>query len=253
MTATDKNFLTTSSKSTKVIGSVALAAGALTLIFGLIVAPPHIEQGQSARLLFVHVPSVIATYLSYFITLVGSAIYLRKKSLFWDRVAGASAEVGSVFCAVLLFSGSVWGRPTWGTFWVWDPRLTSTAVMFVSYLGYLAIRRMDMEPAARRRRSAIVGILAFVNVIIVHFSVDWWRGLHQSRTFEPSDVQIEGWYLLSFFFGTVFFVSTQAWLLIHRFRLSHLESQANAAKLDQLIDLRQSGDLGSAQTREKVV
>ncbi len=253
MTAEATTHLTTSSKATKVIGSVALFAGALTLIFGLIVAPAHIEQGESARLLFIHVPSVIATYLSYFITLVGSAIYLRKKSLFWDRVAGSAAEVGSVFCAILLFSGSVWGRPTWGTFWVWDPRLTSTAVMFVSYLGYLAVRRMDMEPAARRRRSAIIGILAFVNVLIVHYSVDWWRGLHQSRTFEPSDVQIEGWYLLSFFFGSVFFVGAALWLLIHRFRLSHLESQAQAAKLEQLIDLRQSGGVENANSKETVV
>ncbi len=230
----------TKSKTTTVIGYLVVAMLPIYLAFGLAVAEPHSEQGESVRLLFVHVPSVLVTYSAFLVVLFSSAMYLRKKTPYWDLLAGASAEVGVVFCAVLLFSGAVWGRPTWGTYWEWDPRMTSTAVMFISYLGYLAVRRMDLNPTVRSRRAAVLGILSFVNVIVVHYSIDWWRSLHQGRTFDQGNVQIEGWYLFSFSLGLAVFTLSGLWLLIHRFRTLYLERQLDLVDLDSAIAERKS-------------
>ncbi|MEM7337874.1 MAG: cytochrome c biogenesis protein CcsA [Actinomycetota bacterium] len=218
--------------------AAAIFMGAM-LVFGLVISGPEINQRDSARLLYIHLPSVAATYLGFLVTLVGSVIYLRTKSLFWDMLAGASAEIGVVFCAGLLFSGAVWGKPTWGVYWQWDPRLTSTAVMFVMYLGYLALRRMDLPPDVRSRRAAILGIASFANVIVVHYSVQWWRGLHQGRTLGV-DTQIDGLMLFSLFLGLVAFVLTFAWLLVHRFRVAWLSHQVEELGLARALAERRA-------------
>ena len=135
-------------------------------------------------------------YLAFGVTALGSVMYLwkRTRSLTWDRVAGASAEIGVVFTAVGLVTGMIWGHPTWGVYWTWDARLTTTSLLFVLYLGYLALRRMPAEPHVRAKRAAILGIIAFIDVPIVHHSVEWWRTLHQDATVlrRDLDVQIDG-------------------------------------------------------------
>jgi heme exporter protein C len=213
-------------------GSVAtfrlgIAAGLLLvalLLFGLVISDPEVNQRDAARLLYIHLPSVAVTYLGFFITMVGSIIYLRKGSVFWDLLAGASAELGVLFCAFVLITGALWGKPTWGVYWEWDPRLTSTTVMFVMYIGYLAVRRLELPPDVRSRRAAVLGIVSFLNVIVVHYSVQWWRGLHQGQTLGV-DTQIDGMMLFSLFVGLVAFAVTFAWLLIHRFRVAWLSYQ----------------------------
>lgn len=233
----------TGSKVTKVLGVAALVAIGLQLLFGLYYSGPEVVQGEAVRLFYVHVPSVLTAYLGFGITLVASIIYLRKGSQFWDLVAGSAAEIAVLFCAFTLFTGAVWGKPTWGVYWQWDPRLTSTTVMFVMYLGYLAVRRLDLEPRVRSRRAAVLGIVSFLNVIIVHYSVDWWRGLHQQATFGV-DTKLDGLMLFSFFLGLVAFTIVFAWLLIHRFRVSWLEHQLRLARLDDaLVERRAEGTI----------
>jgi len=243
---------TTGSKVTKVIGFLAFLALVPFIFFALFVAGPHTEQGEAARLLFIHLPAVAVTYLSFFGTLVSSIMYLKNRTKFWDLLGGATAEVGVIFCALLLFSGSIWGKPTWGTYWQWDPRLTSTAVLFVMFVGYLAVRKMDIAQEARSRRAAVLGIISFLNVIIVHYSIDWWRGLHQGRTFDSTEVKIEGWYLFSLALGMSFFLLIGTFMVIHKFRILWLEHQladldlqfALMERRSEVNDLQDSIELG---------
>lgn len=222
--------LTTASKGTRIIGLAALAVAGLALLFGLVISGPEVNMRDSVRLLYVHVPSVLAAYTCFGITLLGSVMYLLKQSVFWDLIAGAAAEVGLVFLGIVLATGSIWGKPTWGTYWEWDPRLTSTAVMFIMYVGYLAIRRMEFSPEVRSRRAAVMGVVAIINVIIVHYSVQWWRGLHQGQTF-GLDPQIRDMQYFAWFLGTVAVGLITAWLVIHRFRVAWLERQVEEAQL----------------------
>jgi heme exporter protein C len=230
----------TGSATTRVLGLLTLAALAATLLFGLVLSPADQAQSDAARLLYVHVPSAILAYVSFGITALGSILWLTKRSAWWDRVAAASAEIGVLFTGLCLLTGSLWGRPTWGTYWEWDPRLTSTALLFLMYAGYLAVRRLPADPAVRARRCAVVGLVAFVDVPIVHFAVDWWRSLHQDATLGTLDVKIEGLMLFSFFLGLVAFGLAYTWLLVHRFRLAWLEDELDATSLDVAIEQRRA-------------
>jgi heme exporter protein C len=168
---------------------------ALGLIGGLVAgfgyAPREAIQGNVQRIMYLHVPSVLTAYLAFGLVLLGSAAYLMTRRNGWDRLAAAAAEIGVLFTAVTIVSGSIWGRPTWGVWWTWDARLTSTAVLLLVYVGYLLLRGMVEEPEARARYAAVVGIMGAVNIPIVHFSVKWWRALHQPATLlgpEPSPI-----------------------------------------------------------------
>ena len=135
-------------------------------------------------------------------------------------------------------TGSIWGRITWGTYWDWDPRITSTTLLFILLVGYLALRRIDNEAgdaAQRGMRGAIVGLLLFPNVMIVHYSVDWWRSLHQTATITRLDPTIEGTMLFTLMLGIVVFGLAFTWLLVHRFRLGWLEERAGATGLDEAL------------------
>ena len=229
----------TGSLATRRLGGAAIGLLVAMLLFGLVISGPEVNQRDAARLLYVHLPSIAVTYLAFFITMVGSIIYLRNGSRFWDLLAGAAAELGVLFCAFLLVSGALWGKPTWGVYWQWDPRLTSTTVMFVMYIGYLAVRRLELPPEVRSRRAAVLGIISFLNVIVVHYSVQWWRGLHQGQTLGV-DTQIDGMMLFSLFVGLVAFVVTFVWLLVHRFRVAWLSHQVDELGLARALAERRA-------------
>ncbi len=231
----------TASKVTTRLGFLALAVGAVFLAYALVISPPEISQADSVRLFYIHVPAaIVSLYIAFGITAFGSALYLWKGSQFWDLVAWASAEIGVLFCAFTLVTGMLWGRPTWGVYWTWDARLTSTAITFILFLGYLAVRRLDMPADVRSRRAAVLGIISFLNVIIVRYSVAWWRSLHQGTTLNPADIQIDDSMLFSFFLGAVFESLVFAWLLIHRFRIGWLETQLESAGIDAAIEERRA-------------
>ncbi len=161
------------------------------LVVGLVV-PPEETQGDLARIMFVHVPAAWLAYLAFGITLLGSALYLITKKIKWDRLAAASAEVGVYFTGLTLALGMIWGKPTWGVWWTWDARLVLTAVMFFVYLGYLALRRGIPDVELRARRSAWLGVLGVIQIPVVHFSVLWWRTLHQPPTLlRPGEMQMD--------------------------------------------------------------
>ena len=160
----------------------------------------------------------MALYLAFGLAAVASLLYLwpRTRSMFWDRLAAAAVEVGVVFNVCTLISGSIWGKPTWGVYWAWDARLTLTAILLVLFLGYMALRRVPAEPDKRAKRSAFVCLFAAVDIPIDHFSVLWWKTLHQGATVLNPDLSptIHGsmaWTLLvSFIALTLVFV----WMLL---------------------------------------
>lgn len=226
----------TASKLTRVFGIAALVLTSALLVFALVISPPEILQAESVRLFYIHVPSaIVSLYMAFSITLVGSIIYLRKKSIFWDLMAGAAAEIGVLFCAITLITGMLWGRPTWGVYWKWDPRLTSTAVSFLLYVGYLAVRKLELPPEVRRQRAAILGIISFANLIIVRYSVQWWRSLHQGTTLDPIDTQLDDSMLFSFLLGVLAMTAIGGWLLVHRFRVAWMEERAAERSLASAI------------------
>jgi ABC-type transport system involved in cytochrome c biogenesis, permease component len=233
----------TSSPLTRTLGGLSLAGLALLLAYALVWSPPDVIQGDSVRIMYVHVPTAIIAFTACGITTLASAMWLRKRSEGWWVLGGASAEVGLVFTAACLVTGAIWGRPTWGTYWDWDPRITSTTLLFILLVGYLALRQVDNESgdaAQRGMRGAIVGLLLFPNVMIVHYSVDWWRSLHQTATITRLDPTIEGTMLFTLMLGIVVFSLLFAWLLIHRFRLGWLRERAGASGIEEALAERRA-------------
>src|SRR5919198_4496034 len=149
----------------------------LVMAFG--VAPREVSQGNVQRIMYVHPPLAWVAYVAFVVVAVASIAYLVRRRPAADRLAHASAEVGVLFTGLAIATGSIWGKPTWGTWWTWDARLTSVAVLFVMYLGYLLLRGMIDDPERAARYCAVLGIVAALDVPLVHFSVYWWRTLHQ--------------------------------------------------------------------------
>lgn len=213
---------TTGTDATRILGIVTLAGVAWLLLFGLFLSPADRNQGESVRILYLHAPSAWLAYLAFGVTAGASALYLFTKhhSLGWDRLAGASAEIGVLFMAITLVVGMLWGRLTWGVFWRWDARLTTTAFLFVTYIGYLAVRRLGGTPEQRAKRSGVLALLAVLEIPLVHFSVELWRGLHQDASvLRPNgDVKLDGLMLFTLFSGIVTFTLMYTWLVVHRHR-----------------------------------
>lgn len=142
------------------------------------VAPLEVTEGLVQKIMYVHVPSVWTAYVAFFVGLVASIGFLWKRTRAWDRVAHCSTEIGVVFCTMVLLTGPVWAKPIWGVWWQWDARLTATLVLWFMYVGYLVVRVLAPDRETAATWSAVVSIIAFLDVPIVHYSVQWWRTLH---------------------------------------------------------------------------
>jgi len=229
----------------KALGPVALVTSVLTVWLGLFVTPKDVVQGDLARLVYVHPAEAwVALYLSFGTATVASALYLwpRTRSMVVDRIAEAAVEVSVVFIALTLLTGSLWGRPAWGVWWVWDARLTSTAVLGVLAVGYLALRRANDDPQVRARRSAVLAILSAVNVPIVHFSVLWWKTLHQGATVftDNRHLKIHGLMAWTLLLSFVALSLDYAWLVRARYRISDARAARQAVTLDDALRARQA-------------
>ena len=236
----------TGTPATRIIGIAALIMLGWLVAFGLGFSPADRDQEEAVRILYVHVPTVWLAYLAFSVTAVCSALYLfsKKHSLGFDRFAGASAEIGVVFMALTLISGMLWGRITWGVYWQWDARLTTTALLFVSYIGYLAVRRLGGSHHQRARRSAILGLIVVLEIPLVHWSVRLWRSLHQEASVldTDGDIDMDGLMLFSLFVGVIAFTLIYVWLLLHRSRALAMEDILDDEGLDRaLADRRAEG------------
>lgn len=231
----------TGSRGTRILGLVTLAGIALAAYLALVSSPADENMGDSVRIIYVHVPIVVVAYVGCLMTTLGSVIYLWKKSVWWDITAAASAEIAMVTTALTLAIGMAWARPTWGVWWVWDARLTSTAMLLLLLLGYLAVRRLPAESATRSRRAAIVGVLLLPNVLVVNRSVTWWRSLHQDTTIlNTLQPKIHDQMAFALYFAIPVALLMFAWLLVHRWRLAWIEQKLEDRELDQAITERRA-------------
>lgn len=160
-----------------------LAAALLVVgLYGAFAAPPDYQQGESVRIMFVHVPAAWMAMASYMALAIASAIGFIYKHPLADISAKSMALPGAIFTALALITGSLWGKPTWGTYWVWDARLTSVLILFFLYVGYIALWEAIEEPSRAARAAAILALVGAVNVPIIHYSVEWWSTLHQGAS-----------------------------------------------------------------------
>lgn len=170
-----------------VFGIICLTSLAIGLYLGLWVAPADYEQGDSYRIIYIHVPAAWMSMFVYVVMAVSSAIFLIWRIKIADVAAMASAPIGAAFTAVALLTGSFWGKPMWGTWWIWDARLTSELLLLFLYLGYMALRGAMETPQSAARAAGILAVVGVVNIPIIHFSVEWWNTLHQPATITKLD------------------------------------------------------------------
>lgn len=216
----------------RTLGWAALGCGSAAMLIGLTVAPPENMQGEAARLLYVHVPAAWTAYLCYFAVLIASVKFLRGGGPQWDRTALAAAEIGVAMTALTIAVGSVWGRAVWGVWWAWDPRLVSTALLFLVYTGYLAWRRVD---TAGERRAAWLGIAGVALIPVVHFSVVWWRSLHQPATLLAPSTRppIDAVMAATLALAVTAFTLGAAWLFLRR--VARLNAPAELRRTTSLV------------------
>ncbi|MTI13790.1 heme ABC transporter permease [Sansalvadorimonas verongulae] len=194
------------------VGLLALALVVTGLTWGLLFTPPDYLQGNSYRIIFLHVPSASLAMTIYVGLAVTAAIGFVWKIKLADMAVSCLAPIGASFCALALISGSIWGKPTWGTWWVWDARLTSMLILLFLYLGLIALREAIDSRETAARACAILAMVGVVNIPIIKFSVDWWNTLHQGATIKittessmamemliPLLISIAGFYLFSLF------------------------------------------------------
>lgn len=202
---------------------VALAAAQA---FGFVSSPPDRDMGDLQKIMYVHVPAAWSAFLCFFVVFVESVRYLWRRDERDDLIAASAAETGAVLTALTLMLGSIWGRPTWGVWWAWDARLTSTAVLLVIYAGYLALRAFADEPERRAQWSAAVGILGALNVPVVYMSVKWWRTLHQLQS-TPSTLDPR--YAWGLRLNGVAVLAIAIVFMVHRYQIAQLERTAERA------------------------
>ena len=165
----------------------ALAAILLALYFGIFDSPADYQQGETVRIMYVHVPAAWMALFAYSVMALASGSFLIWKHPLADLSAQAVAPIGAGFTAIALVTGALWGQPMWGTWWVWDARLTSVLILFFLYLGYMALVNGFDDPERGSRMGAILALVGFVNVPIIKFSVDWWNTLHQPASISRLD------------------------------------------------------------------
>jgi heme exporter protein C len=207
-----------------VLGILALLAVLAGFLLAFFHAPQDAMQGDVQRIMYVHVPTAWVAFFAFFVVFAASLVYLWKRLPEADRLAYASAEIGVLFTALTLIDGSIWGKPTWGTWWTWDARLTTTAILLVIYVGYLMLRSFIEEPDRRARLAALVGIVGFIDVPIIYMSVLWFRTLHQPPSIQTGGVKMPDAMLLTLLVNFGAYTLLYLFFLVKRVRLESLRA-----------------------------
>jgi heme exporter protein C len=199
------------------LAAVSAALLGYGLIGGLVLAPPDYQQGEAFRIIYMHVPAAWMSLFVYSVMAFAAVIALIWRIKLAECVLTASAPIGASFTALALVTGMLWGKPMWGTYWIWDARLTSELIMLFLYLGVAGLNQAIADPRAAARACALLALVGFVNVPIVHYSVEWWNTLHQGPTIakfgKPSMDTSMLWPLLSMALG---FMSFYGYVLAQR-------------------------------------
>lgn len=207
--------------------AVAAFAGLIAAqSYSISISPAEGDMGHLQKIMYVHVPAAWMTFLAFFVVLVFSVLYLWRRKEQDDLIAASAAEVGAMFNGLTLVLGMIWGRPTWGVWWAWDARLTSTLVLFLIFVGYLALRGFVDDPHQRARWSAAVGIIGAINVPIVYMSVMWWRTLHQQPS-SPST--LDPAYTMGLRLNALAMLLVMIYLVRRRYEIARLDRAAEHA------------------------
>jgi heme exporter protein C len=204
----------------------------LGLYGGLVMAPMDYQQGEGFRIFYVHVPSAIMSMFVYSNMAIAAGIGLIWRMKLAHAVAAASAPIGAWFTFCALATGSLWGKPMWGTWWVWDARLTSELILLFLYLGFIALRSSIEDPQRADRAAAVLALVGVINLPIIHYSVVWWNSLHQGSTmFNPGAMSIEmKWPALAMLFGFMLYFGA---VLFVRLRAEVIRRERNATWLKE--------------------
>jgi heme exporter protein C len=210
---------------------ICLLSLAVGLPVALVFSPPDYQQGDTVRIMYIHVPSAWMALFAYGVMAAGSASYLIWRHPVATMLARASAPVGAMFAGLCLITGMLWGEPMWGTPWVWDARLTSMLVLFFLYLGYMALGDAFDRPEQGYKAAAILALVGSVNLPIIKFSVDWWNSLHQPSIFSMAGVSLDSAMLLPLFLMVAAFQAYYVVVVLTRVRGQVLAAKVRAARL----------------------
>src|SRR5215468_5105962 len=228
-------FLRLSGKILPWCGGGAVVCLGVGLYLALAVAPPDYQQGEAVRIMFVHVPAAWMASFVYGFMALASAVALIWRHPLADIAAQAAAPLGAGFTLLCLVTGSLWGEPMWGTWWVWDARLTSVLVLFFLYVGYIAVVNGFDDPTRGARAGAVLALVGVVNLPIIKFSVDWWNTLHQpASVFRVGGPTIDRSMLVPLLSMAVAFMLYFAALLMLRMRTAIVASRVRAARLGEI-------------------
>jgi len=214
------------------LGAAATGVLAVGLAWALIFAPPDYQQGESVRIMFIHVPAAWMASAVYLFIAIASAVALVWRHPLAEIAAQAAAPIGAAFTLVCLATGSLWGRPMWGAWWVWDARLTSVLVLFFLYLGYIALVNAFDDRIRGGRAGSLLALVGVVNLPIIKFSVDWWNTLHQpASVLRLRGPTIAASLLLPLLVMAIGFMLLFGWLLLLRMRTALNQRKADALRL----------------------
>jgi heme exporter protein C len=205
--------------------AVLLAAG---LYVGLVASPPDAFQGDYVRIMYVHVPSAFAAYLAVGTVFVASLLYLWRGRALYDHVARSATELATLFTGLALAGGMIWGKPVWGTWWAWDARLVTTAMLFLIFAGALVVREMVEDRQRGARLAAVVGIIGALDVPLIHYSVVWFRTLHQAPSITRGEIKMAPPMVAALLVNLLAFTALYLYLLLQRIRLERLEEARSA-------------------------
>lgn len=210
-----------------VLGTLSLVGMMVSIWADLIYAPTDAIEGDAQRIFYFHVPSAWLGMLSFCVLAVAGVVYLWKKDERWDLVARAAAEIGVVFITITLITGSLWGRPIWGTWWTWDARLTTTLILWFIYIAYLMLRSYMGRTPASARAGAVLGIIGVIDVPIIYESVNWWRTLHPQAVLPlGSSPNLPPQMLLALMISLATFTLLYCFLMIQVYQFQKLQTQA---------------------------
>jgi len=207
-------------RSSPLFAIIAFGAVAAAQAFAIATSPPDRDMGHLQKIMYVHVPAAWMSFISFFVVFVYSVRYLWKQKENDDLLAASAAEVGAALTGLTLMLGMIWGRPAWGVWWVWDARLTSTLVLFLIFVGYLALRAFVDDPVQRAKWSAAVGSIGAINVPIVYMSVKWWRTLHQPQS---SPGTLDPAYTLGLRLNAIALLLLTVYFIRKRYQIARLE------------------------------
>jgi len=217
------------------LGILALLTVLVGLYMAFFYAPADALMGDVQRIMYIHVPTAWVAFFAFFVVFVSSLVYLWKRLPEADRLAYASAEIGALFTGLTLIDGSIWGKPTWGIWWTWDARLTTTAILFVIYVGYLMLRSFIEEPDRRARLAALVGIVGFIDVPITYMSVLWFRTLHQPPSIQRGGSSMPDTMLFTLLLNVGAYTLVYLFFLVKRVRIESLNAIAETLVAEKAV------------------